>query len=56
VSLPVKDDSPEWAQGVLDARRTAAATLTVDRPGRRMLNIYAVDAGVVLDSLSLSAE
>jgi hypothetical protein len=56
VSLPVKDDSPEWAQGVLDARRTAAATLTVAKAGKRTLNIYAVDAGVVLDSLSISAE
>jgi hypothetical protein len=56
VALPVEDDSAEWAQGVLDARRTASTTLVVDKPGARTLQIYAVDAGVVLDSLSVSAE
>jgi hypothetical protein len=56
VTLPVKDDSAEWAQGVLDAGRTLSTTITIDKPGKRMLNVYAVDAGVVLDSLALRAE
>lgn len=56
VSLPVKDDSAEWAQGVLDAGRTASTTLSVDAPGARILHVYGVDAGVVLDSLSVTKD
>jgi hypothetical protein len=56
VALPVKIDSPAWAQGVLDAQRTLGTTLDVDAPGRHTLHVYAVDAGVVLDSLALTRE
>jgi hypothetical protein len=56
VAMPVKDGSAEWAQGVLAAKRSAGTTLSVDAPGKRVLHVYGVDAGVVLDSLSISKE
>ncbi|WP_167759672.1 hypothetical protein, partial [Massilia horti] len=44
----------EWAQGVLNAKRIASTILTIDKPGKRVLHIYGVDAGVVLDSITIT--
>lgn len=56
VRMPVKDGSAEWAQGVLNAKRIASTTLSVTEPGKHTLHIYGVDAGVVLDRMSLTQE
>jgi hypothetical protein len=54
VTMPVKDGTAEWAQGVLNAKRIASSELQVERAGKHVLNLYAVDPGVVVDSLSLN--
>jgi len=56
VAMPVKDGGAEWAQGVLDAKRSASTVLSVAAPGTHTLHIYGVDAGVVLDSLSITRD
>jgi hypothetical protein len=56
VALAVNDGKAEWTQGVLNALRTAAISLAVDRPGSHVLNVYGVDAGVVLDSIAITQE
>ena len=53
VTLDLKDGGPEWAQGVLSGERTVETTVTVDEAGRKTLCIYGVDAGVVLDRISV---
>jgi hypothetical protein len=49
VDLPV--DSPEWAQGVLDAGVTVSAEVDLPSAGDHVLKVYMVDAGVVLDKI-----
>ena len=49
VDLPV--DSPEWAQGVLDAGVTVSAEMNLPSAGDHVLKVYMVDAGVVLDKI-----
>ena len=51
VALNVDDGGPAWAQGVLDAARIATATLDIPAPGRHTLQLYGVDAGVVVDKI-----
>jgi hypothetical protein len=53
VALDVKDGGAEWAQGVLDARRTATASLELAADGAHTLNLYGIDAGVVVDSFEI---
>lgn len=47
----VKVGSPEWAQGVLNATRTASVKLAVHKPGAHTLRVYGVDPGVVIDKI-----
>lgn len=56
VALPVKDGGADWAQGVLNAKRRASTLLNMAKPGPHTLHIYGVDAGVVLDDLSITKE
>ena len=51
VALEVNDGGSEWAQGVLNAARVAATRLQVATPGRHVLHLYGVDAGVVVDKI-----
>jgi hypothetical protein len=53
VALDVKDGGAEWAQGVLDASRTAAASLELAAAGAHTLQLYGIDAGVVIDSIDI---
>ncbi|MBK8857996.1 MAG: glycosyl hydrolase 115 family protein [Opitutaceae bacterium] len=53
VVVNVPDGSPDWARGVLDNRLIATVTLPVLPAGSHCLKVFMVDAGVVLDSLSL---
>jgi hypothetical protein len=51
VVCDVKDGSPAWAQGVLNNYVTVETKLTVPAAGRHTVQIYGVDAGVVLQKL-----
>lgn len=51
VELDVKDGSPDWAQGVLNATRRVTAQIKVTQTGKQILQIYGVDAGVLLDKV-----
>jgi len=51
VALDVNDGGPEWGQGVLDATRIATATLDVSASGLHTLQLYGVEAGVVVDKI-----
>jgi hypothetical protein len=51
VVLNVRDGSADWAQGVLNATRVVSFKLTVPSTGPHTLQIYGVDAGVVLDKI-----
>lgn len=51
VAFDVKDGSPEWAQGVLNATRVATTHITVTKTGKNTLKFYGVDAGVLLDKM-----
>jgi hypothetical protein len=53
VALEVKDGGAEWAQGVLGASRTAAASLELATGGAHTLQLYGIDAGVVIDSIEI---
>jgi len=47
----VRDGGPEWAQGVLDNSRIVTARLKVPTAGDHTLQLYGIDAGVVLDKI-----
>ena len=51
VELEVKDGGAEWAQGVLTNTVVAQTKVRVAAPGPHMLQVYGVDAGVVLDNI-----
>jgi hypothetical protein len=54
VELDVNDGSTEWAQGVLNATRVVSSNMevtTASQTGTQTLQVYAVDAGVVLDKI-----
>ena len=53
VVVKVPDGSPDWARGVLDNTVRLEIPLPVLPAGSHCLKVYMVDAGVVLDSLSL---
>jgi hypothetical protein len=55
VKFDFKDGGADWAQGVLDATRTAAATLTVASTGSHLLQVYGVDPGVVIDRIEIES-
>ncbi len=54
IVIAVADGSPAWAQGVLDNRLRATVTLPTLTAGSHCLKLYMVDAGVVLDTLTLT--
>lgn len=56
VELDVKDGGTEWAQGVLNATRTVTANITVTHIGQQTLQIYGVDAGVLLDKIVVDVD
>jgi hypothetical protein len=43
----------EWAQGVLNNSRTSCSSIVVTKAGKNKLNIYGLNAGVILDSFEL---
>ncbi|MGC4074292.1 MAG: hypothetical protein QM760_17620 [Nibricoccus sp.] len=51
VTLDIGDGGPDWAQGVLSGERVVTTSIEVGAQGKRMLRIYGVDAGVVIDQL-----
>jgi hypothetical protein len=53
VALEVKDGGAEWAQGVLAASRTVATSLELAAAGRHTLQLYGIDAGVVVDRIEI---
>jgi hypothetical protein len=55
VEVQVKDGGAEWAQGVLDNLRVVSTTLPPVSKGRHVLHLYGIDAGVVVDSLTVAA-
>jgi hypothetical protein len=55
VALEFKDGGPDWAQGVLNAARTVAATLTVPNAGAHLLQVYGINPGVVVDRIDIEA-
>lgn len=52
--IAVADGSPAWAQGVLDNRLRANIALPILPAGSHCLKLFMVDAGVVLDTLTLT--
>ena len=52
--IAVADGSPAWAQGVLDNRLRTTVTLPTLTAGSHCLKLFMVDAGVVLDTLTLT--
>lgn len=54
IVIPVTDASPAWAQGVLDNRLRTTVTLPTLAAGSHCLRLFMVDAGVVLDTLTLA--
>ncbi|HVS54098.1 MAG TPA: glycosyl hydrolase 115 family protein [Opitutaceae bacterium] len=55
VVVGARDDSTEWAQGVLDATLIGRAKFEFASPGAHTLHVYGVDPGVVLDKIVLDA-
>lgn len=53
VTLDVNDGGAAWAQGVLNGRRTALATLGVARAGAHVVQLFGIDPGVVVDSIDI---
>ncbi len=53
VAFDVKDGGPEWAQGVMAGERVATVGIEVGAAGKKMLRIYGVDAGVVIDRIAI---
>ncbi len=53
VSVPVELGSAAWAQGVLDGRYTATVELNAPSAGRHRLSLHRIDAGVIVDGISL---
>lgn len=56
VVMDVNDGGPEWALGVLAGSRLVHAPLHVASPGRHVLHIFGVDAGVVIDRLRIDLQ
>lgn len=54
LALELKDGGADWAAGVLDARRTARARMTIGAPGAHTLYVYGIDPGVTLDRIDIS--
>jgi hypothetical protein len=54
-ALDFKDGGAEWAQGVLDSTRTVVTTLNVAASGTHLLQIYGLDAGVVIDRIEVES-
>lgn len=54
VALASNDGGSAWAQGVLNATRIASTSLDVHSSGRRTLNVYMVDSGVVIDKIAVA--
>lgn len=52
--IAVADGSPAWAQGVLANRLRSTVTLPALAAGSHCLKLFMVDAGVVLDTLTLT--
>lgn len=50
----IKYTSPEWAEGVLNNKVTASAEIIVSEGDAHTLNLYGVDAGVVVTKIVLS--
>ena len=55
VGLDVPDGSPAWAQGVLDNCVRLTVPLPPLAPGSHCLKLFMVDAGVVIDRLTLAS-
>lgn len=53
VEMPNRDGGAEWAEGVLNNARTVTANLGQVAAGKHVLRLYAIDPGVVVDSLTL---
>jgi hypothetical protein len=53
VELKLNDGDATWAQGVLEARRELSTELSLTHTGSHTLEIYGLDAGVVIDELSI---
>ena len=54
IVIPVADGSPAWAKGVLDNRLRTTVTLPALTAGSHCLRLSMVDAGVVVDTLTLA--
>lgn len=56
IELDVRDGSADWGQGVLNAIRTVTADINVTQPGKQTLQIYGIDAGVLLDKIVVNVD
>jgi len=54
VEMANRDGGAEWAEGVLNNARTVTADLGQAAAGGHMLRLYAIDPGVVIDTLEVS--
>jgi hypothetical protein len=54
-ALEFRDGGAEWAQGVLASTRTVAASLDVGTAGTHTLQLYGIDAGVVIDRIDIES-
>ncbi|WP_207592463.1 glycosyl hydrolase 115 family protein [Halomontanus rarus] len=50
------EHDPQWQENVLRGSVIETTTHEIDRPGRHMLSVYAVDPGVVLDRLVIRTD
>jgi len=53
VEMANRDGGPEWAEGVLNNARMVTASLGQAAAGRHVLRLYAIDPGVVVDTLAV---
>jgi len=53
VEMANRDSGAEWAEGVLNNARTVTASLGPAAAGRHVLRLYAIDPGVVVDTLAV---
>ncbi len=56
VIVAVKDGSPDWAQGVLNATVVGRMQWQFDRAGPHTLHLLGADAGVVVDSIVITKD
>jgi hypothetical protein len=54
VEMANRDGGAEWAEGVLNNARMVTASLGPAAAGRHVLRLYAIDPGVVVDTLAVS--